>query len=201
MQRPIGSDARRRRTAGTSGFTLLEVLAAVLIFAVTFTALAGHSMSWVRSQGVSDRRMRAALLADERMTALESQLALGQTPVIDEQEEDEEEFRITVSVEPWAPPIELEAAPEAPAPARRPERAAGDEPSLFAPTPEFPDGFLRRLHVRVEWDEGLEVFAVTRTTFAADSQAVNTVLDAAGLGEPPEAAGPGAAVLDEGAPR
>jgi prepilin-type N-terminal cleavage/methylation domain-containing protein len=176
--------ARRPIIAGHAGFTLLEVLAAVLIFAVSFTALAGHSMSWVRSQGVSDRRLRATLIADLEMIDLESRLALGQAPPIDEEEKDGEEFRVTVTVEPWIPPFELgatDAADRATA-----GRAADDAPSLLSPRPENPDGFLRRLQVRVEWDEGIDVHSVSRTTFALDSAAANAVLDGAGLGEPPD---------------
>ncbi|MGH0034841.1 MAG: type IV pilus modification PilV family protein [Myxococcota bacterium] len=183
MDRPTRSESRRPQRAG---FTLLEVLAAILIFMLTFTAFAGQFNGLLRGQGESSRRIRAALIADEELVALESQLAVGQTPVVDEQEKDQEEFRITVTVEPWLPPLQLEPAPGTPG-------AESDDdapPSLLAPTPENPDGVLRRLHVRVEWDEGIDTYAATRTTFALDREAANALLASAGLGEAPDSGVP-----------
>jgi prepilin-type N-terminal cleavage/methylation domain-containing protein len=170
-----------------SGFTLLEVVAAVLIFAVTFTALAGHSMSWVRSQGVSDRRIRAGLIADRELLQMETQLELGQMPPVDEEEKDEEEFQVTVSVEPWVPPFDLAAAQTPGSPGQpTPSRPSDSVPSLLTPTRENPEGPLRRIRVRVAWDEGIDTLEVSRTTFALDRDAANAVLESLGLGEAPD---------------
>jgi len=67
---PATAAARRGR-----GFTLLEVLAAVAILAVWFILIAGTAMQGLRAEGISRRRLEAAMIADQAMAELRQQVA------------------------------------------------------------------------------------------------------------------------------
>lgn len=179
MRRKTRADDREPRAP--AGFTLLEVLAAVLIFAVAFTTLAGHTMSWVRAEGITTRRLQASLLADDQMADLEARVALGDTPPLGEEETEQGDFRLTVSVEPWQPPFSVED-PNAS------DSRAGAAVSLFRPGKDDPNGVLRQIRVVVRWDEGFEEHAVNRTTFAVDAEAARQLLEGAGFAPPGSAA-------------
>jgi prepilin-type N-terminal cleavage/methylation domain-containing protein len=193
------SRGRRR-----GGFTLLEVMAAVLVLGLVYTALSTAAMEGLRSEGISRRRTQASLLADRWLSELEMQLALGQVPESGEQEEDVENFRIGVRVAPYDPTPLLEAIERAekerglpvkrlagPAQTRMPTApaagAAGQAPqiqTLFEPPRAGQEGRLRRIDVWVAWQEGDEEERVTRTTFAFDASGLEGVFpERGGAGE------------------
>ncbi len=169
-------ERRYAAPAPGAGFTLLEVLAAVLIFAVVFTTLAGHSMDWVRNEGVSERRMRASLIADEILSDLEAGISLGSLPETGEDESERDEFTVVTEIEPWDPPFDLSLGDTDDG------GAEADGASLLATTRSNPDGVLRRIRVRVGWLDGLDEHEVSRTTFAYDAEAAGRLLEAAGIG-------------------
>jgi prepilin-type N-terminal cleavage/methylation domain-containing protein len=175
----------RSRRARGAGFTLLEVLAAVAVFAVFATLLAEQAMQGMRYEGDARRRMRASLLADRALWQVEAGLKLGAPPQPKQEvTETEDEFRVQLDIQPLdlaqlglAPPAE--AAGEA----RAPAAAAG-----ALPLP------LYHVSVRVAWLDGIVEQAVTRTTFAFDGTAVAQALGSAEAEqqqEQPEAAPPG----------
>lgn len=70
--------ADRRRRSGRGGFTLIEVLIAMVLLAIGLLALAGLGTSAVRTVGLADRNTRAAALAS---AWLEDGLSLLRRPV------------------------------------------------------------------------------------------------------------------------
>jgi len=194
-----------------AGFTLLEVMAAVLVLGLLYTVLAETAMRGLRSEGISRRRTEASLLADDRLSQLELQLALGEVPKSGEEEEAVDPYRIVVRVQPYDPSPLLEAieklqkerepkhpagssAPKTPAaPAQAAAAAAGGAQgaptlqSLFTPPRAGEEGRFRRIDVSVAWPDGDQEESVSRTTFAFDTSGLDDVFP--GRGKQPGAGG------------
>jgi prepilin-type N-terminal cleavage/methylation domain-containing protein len=166
----------RRRT---SGFTLLEVMAAVALLGLFGAVLAQQAIEGMGYEGDASRRMRASFLADRALWQVEAGLKLGAPPQPKQEEEETEDgYRVRVEVQPLdvtqlglAPPADASGETENP-----PDAAA-------LPLPLF------TVLVRVAWIEGLVEQAVTRTTFAFDGTAVAQALGAE-AGQQPEAPEP-----------
>jgi prepilin-type N-terminal cleavage/methylation domain-containing protein len=60
------------RLRGRRGFTIVELLVAIMVFSVGVLALAGTSASIVSMSGNANRRVQAASLASSRFEALRS---------------------------------------------------------------------------------------------------------------------------------
>lgn len=136
-----------RRCEGRRGFSLLEVLAAVAILGILYATLARVGIQGVRSEGESKRRLEASLLADLQLSDIETGMD-GQTPPeVGVTELEQDEFAITVEIEPY----DLDGA------------LAGDS------VPETPaESPFRRVHVVVSWEEGFRELQVERTTYGFD---------------------------------
>ncbi|HEB91349.1 MAG TPA: hypothetical protein ENI85_17365 [Deltaproteobacteria bacterium] len=160
---PTGPDRRPLR-----GLTLLEVLAAAMIFAMVMTVLIGTSSTAVHHVGVSARRLEANLIADEVLADLEIQMRQGIAPAVDEDESTRDLF--TVRVTRTSVGASGGAAPEV-APA--PSLGAGDVASLLGS--ELPEvaKHLQQYEIEVAWIEQSGPQHVTRTTFAFDWQAAS----------------------------
>jgi prepilin-type N-terminal cleavage/methylation domain-containing protein len=159
-----------------TGFTLLEVLAAVAILAILYTVLAGSAMDGLLAEGLSKRRLEASLLADHWLADLELQLNAGGSPALGELEEEDGDFRVRVTVEPFDLILpELETGNTAPKPVL-------SDLSLDRTSP------LRLIQIRVSWLEAETEYQVTRTTFGFDANA----LDPSKLPQPEATAQPGA---------
>lgn len=150
-----------RRSA--RGFTLLEVLASVLVLGLVFTMLAEVAIVGLRSEGIDRRRAEASLLADQELALLESLLATG-TPLENGLTEKEQEpYRIAIEVLPedvmalLPPPVLEEALPE----------DEGELATLLVD--DRGDSRVQRIRVVVEWDEGVEIERVERTTHTFDT--------------------------------
>lgn len=165
------SSVSPRRQRAASGFTLLEVLGAVAILGIWYVILAGIAIQGLRTEGESERRIRASLLADEVMAELEAQTARGAVPQISSSEDEREEFIVRLNVE----NLDLPLAPAEDA-ARDPGETGPIEGSLFAPGP---DGTapLRSMRVEVAWIEGASERSVARTTYAFDLESVRSLLE------------------------
>lgn len=181
------SDARRRRLrSGAAAFTLLETLAAVAVLALVYVTLARVGIAGLREEGESDRRLRAALLADARVADLEAQALSGQSLTPGDTDEPAGEFTLSVAIEPFE--LTLPAPPEAAAKRLRDVKGAadaakavaGDAPkaSLFAPVAPGQPAPGRRIRVRVVWDEGATEESVLRETYALDLAAAAPLLEA-----------------------
>jgi prepilin-type N-terminal cleavage/methylation domain-containing protein len=166
------------------GLTLLEVLAALAIFAVVMTVLIGTSTSAVHRAAVSARRLEANLLADAVVADLEIQMRQGVAPVVDRTEwkTEDEQYLIrllnrTLQEALAAPTTTLaeEADGAASPPPAGPGATqigggAGIGTLLAGELPEVAK-HLRQYDVEVSWMDVDGPESLTRTTFAFDWQA------------------------------
>jgi type II secretory pathway pseudopilin PulG len=178
-------------------FTLLEVMAAVLVLGMLYAVLATAAIRGLRSEGESKRRLEASLLADRWLSDLELQLALGQVPQKGAQQEQIESYVVSTNVLPFDPTAMMEVgqdflkkrgverrAPSRPTQSSTPQQPAvpgAEEAGPTAPDPALAgqslltppragdDGRLRRIDVVVSWYEGEVEERVTRTTFGFDT--------------------------------
>jgi prepilin-type N-terminal cleavage/methylation domain-containing protein len=162
-----------------AGFTLLEVLAAFLIFAVLFTVLAGTASQAFRSEGTNRRRLEASLLADEKLAEL-----LESTPKIGEESEEEDIFFISTSVSPLdADMLGIDLTPERDD--RRDSRGSRDDDtptSILAPKGPQEESPLLRIDLLIEWEEGEHRLAVRRSTIALDLSSLESAFSGGGGG-------------------
>lgn len=163
--RPRSERGRARR-----GFTLLEVLGAVLVLALLYSVLAEVAIQGLRAEGESRRRLEASLFADELLADIEASIDDGDIPLVGVSVEEEDPYIIELEVNP------MEAG------ALLPPGALGEDQTLASrmgnETDESP---LREILLRVSWSEGDRELSVTRTTLA---------LETAGLAPPPGGEGP-----------
>jgi prepilin-type N-terminal cleavage/methylation domain-containing protein len=148
------------------GFTLIEVMAAVLVLGLLYTVLAGAAMRGLRSEGIDRRRADAEMVADREITMIETDLAAGIELEDGLAEREEEPFKISSNVEPFDV-LALLPAPVQSEIARDSDRNA---PSVLHD--ERGQSRMRRISVVVEWDEAGEPEIVERTTFAFDPAVV-----------------------------
>lgn len=176
---------RARRHA--RGLTLLEVLAATMIFALVMTVLVGTSTTAVHRSGVAARRLEANLLADAIVADLEIDMRKQIAPVLERTEWTTEDENYVVRVqnrsiqEALAAPAEtvadevaeangaLSPGPSGPG-ATQIGGGAGIGTLLAGELPEVAK-HLRQYDIEVVWigPDGPE--SLTRTTFAFDWQA------------------------------
>jgi type II secretory pathway pseudopilin PulG len=173
---------RGRSAARGAGFTLLEVLAAFLIFAVLFTVLAGTASEAFRSEGANRRRLEASLLADAKLAELEEE-----TPEIGEESEEDDIFLITTSVSPLTAEmlgLELDLDPDRGQEERRSRDDDGLAPtSILSPDTAQNEAPLRRIDLLVEWQEGDRNLVIRRSTIALDTSGLPGFPGGEALGE------------------
>lgn len=209
-----------RRPRGERGLTLLEVLAATMIFALVMTVLIGTSSTAVHRAGRAARRLEANQLADALVADLEIQMRAKIAPVVEKTEwtTEDEEYVIRVQnrsiQEALAAPAETvadgaadAATPALPAPgATQIGGGTGIGALLAGELPEVAK-HLRQYDIEIVWIGADGPESVTRTTFAFDWQAAQlefaALFEAAGGGTTgPDGQEPeidGAAPLDPGA--
>ena len=170
------------RFRSKSGFTLLEVMAAVALLAILYTVLARVAIEGLRGENDSQRRLEAALLADARIaesfTALSSGFVL---PDFGHKESAEGDFTLALDVTPFIPPAEWGLG-----------ESAGAAPGLFAPAPGGPGAqALRTVQLTVSWLEGAEKRQISRTIYLLDFNRVSAMAATAEQNNP-EGSGNGA---------
>lgn len=168
MKRPAGG---ARSLRARTGFTLFEVLAAVLVLGLIYTWLASINIEGLRAEGTSRRRLEASLLADAALATVEEAIALGTTPPLGATEETQGDYQVSVS----AAPIDI--TPWLGEDALPPE---GVSQSLLTLPTSGDEAFLRRIDVAVRWIEGVDEYEVHRTTFAYDTSALASLFPAEG---------------------
>lgn len=151
-----------RSRAAKNGFTLVEVMAAVLVLGLLYTVLASSAMRGLRSEGIDRRRADAEMIADRELTTIETEIASG-VPLEDGLAEREEEpYKVSSNVEPF------DVLSLLPAPLHAEIVRDTDPKAASLLHDERGQSRVRRISVVVEWDEAGEPDHVERTTFAFD---------------------------------
>jgi len=165
------------------GFTLIEVMAAVLVLGLLYTVLASAAMRGLRAEGTDRRRADAAMIADRELSALEAELASGAALEDGLVQHEQEPYIVRLDVEPvdvlaMLPRDLLKGV-------ARPDPKA---PSVLHD--ERGQSRVHRVSVVVAWDEAGEPDQVERITYAFDTSALSQYFPSEGN------AGAGAASQD-----
>jgi type II secretory pathway pseudopilin PulG len=163
--------AERARRVG-AGFTLLEVLGAVVVIGVSFTLLARANIQALRAENVARRQLEASLLADRALAEIEAGLLTGSAPGVGNDERQEGGFVVRVAVEPLE--LGLDPLPER-APAAFGSNDGG--PTLLAAPGRAEGSPLRLVRIEVAWPHAGAELAVLRETFVFDQSAVQSILE------------------------
>ena len=162
---------RPSERAPGAGFTLLEVMAAVVVLGLVYVVVAQGAMQGLQTEGDASRRLRASLLADRVLSGIELGLVQGSAPPMGESETSEGEFTVVVEVDPFDLATLLEGATEQ---GQGPERSTS-EFELLDPSRGGVPAILS-IAVRVIWTEGISEQEVTRESFAFDLEAAAPLL-------------------------
>jgi hypothetical protein len=147
------------------GFTLFEVLGAVSLLAIVYMLLATVAYQGLRSEGKSQRILKASLLADRELGEFEAKIDEGLIPELGITEGSEEDgLLVTWEVTPLEMPFLVEGA-EAPT-----DQEAAVFDAIFTSPLDGDPAFVQIL-LMVSWLEAGQEMSVTRTTFAADQNA------------------------------
>jgi prepilin-type N-terminal cleavage/methylation domain-containing protein len=161
------------------GLTLLEVMAAVALLGILYTYLAQAAIQGVHTAGQSRQRMEASLLVDEELARLETGLATGVALPDGVHEDEREDFVVVTEVTPFPLPESITLPVPVPG-----SPTAGDRPSLFGGRDANDPGLVRRIQIRVLWQDGIFERSVERTTFGYDKEATEALLERLEAGNP-----------------
>ena len=162
------------RSARSIGFTLLEVLAGILVLGLLYTVLASAAIRGLRSEGTDRRRAEASLVADRELASIESQIATGAPLENGVVEREEAPYTIVVDVQ----PEDVLALLPAPLYDEIVRGADPDVPTLLVD--EKGESRVQRLTIVVEWDESGEPDRVARTTYAFDTSQLGELFPSGG---------------------
>jgi prepilin-type N-terminal cleavage/methylation domain-containing protein len=163
--------SRRRSERGRArrGFTLLEVLGAVLVLGMLYSVLAEVAIQGLRAEGESRRRLEASLYADELLSDIEASIAAGDVPPLGLSLEEEEPYIIELEVSPIDANVLF------------PPGTLGEEETLAslmgAQTDESP---IREIALTISWPEGDRELSVKRTTIGLGAMEFDAVPGDAG---------------------
>lgn len=166
---PRAAQHRPRRRAG---FTLFEVMAAVIVLGMLYSVLATSAIQGLRSEGQSRRRLEASLIVDELLLELEAELAGGETPPIGTSESEMEPYVVVMDVRPFDLASYLGeiggigGEEDATLPLEQ------IESPLLVPPDQPEESVLRIVDLAVRWREAEGEHEVRRTTFVYDAAAV-----------------------------
>jgi prepilin-type N-terminal cleavage/methylation domain-containing protein len=111
------------------GFTLLEVLAAVVVLGLAYVALGSSGIQGLQHEGEARRRLGASLLADAALGDIEANVEAGGAPPLGQDETDQGDYRVTVEVAPYSVVIPDEAPADGKRLGRAKSRLGGDQPA------------------------------------------------------------------------
>lgn len=173
MPTELAAQRSSRFRRSERGLTLLEVLAAVALLGLVYTALASKATQGVMSESDSLRRFHASLLADQTLAEIETTAAMKETPELGKREEESEDeiYLVTTEVSPWNVP--LPPAPEGTPAATSGARTSNAESILGGSGTD--SGALLQVTVRVSWQDGIGERSVERVTFVLDSARIQAL--------------------------
>jgi prepilin-type N-terminal cleavage/methylation domain-containing protein len=179
----------RLRKNRHDGFTLLEVLGAVAILGISYMVLATAAIQAMQGIGQSQRRLEASLIADQTLIDVEISTETGQLVEPKLVTWQDSHFEVTLEI------IDLSEIHQG-------KGLQGGGTSLleflgkeskgaFAPFREsnLLLGYLREVHITVQWLEGGNELYVTRTAFIYDQQGWIENEQEAGQAPPDEGVG------------
>jgi prepilin-type N-terminal cleavage/methylation domain-containing protein len=182
-------------------FTLIEVMAAVLILGLFVTVLSEMLVRASRFEGDTRQLAEAAAVADREVAKLEESLLRGSAPAIGKTESREEPWLVTTEVTPFDATLLPGAAP---APSAQPQRAEGDAASpgswLASPSAQQNPPLLA-VDVFVTWEDAAvdaetgEPLGIHRRTYALNPAALESL---PGEGEDGGSGGEDSGLEDEG---
>ena len=195
-----------RRRRWDRAFTLLEVMAAVALLGTVYTVLGGAGIQGLQHEGESRRRIQASMVADMLLAELEAGADAGQVPPPGKEERQQDEFTVQIEVA----PLDL-IVPDDPNPLPQPAVGGTQTSGLNGNPSSLPKELassllhgegnspspLRRITVRVGWNEGWGDRSVVRTTYALDAQSAQqelAALDASAAAAAPAVGAPVVAV-------
>jgi hypothetical protein len=160
----------------------------VAILGIAYITLGSSGIQGLQHEGEARRRFQASLLADSALADVETQLEAGVTPPLGQNEEEADGFKVSIEVSPFSIDIPEEADATGKRLGKARSRLGGSEaqaqpviqgPSLLGggkgPGAASP---LRKIDVRVVWNEGFGERTVARTTFGLDREAAAPTIDA-----------------------
>lgn len=164
-----------RSSGKQAGLTLLEVLAATMIFVMVMTVLIGTSTSAVHRSGKAAMRLEANLVADAFLGDLEIQIKQRIAPTIEQAESNREDFTIQMKRASLlgeatdGPALGLNGFDEE----DESDSGSGAREIAGLLAGELPEvvKHLYQYDIEVSWIDSSGVQSVTRTTFAFDWQA------------------------------
>jgi prepilin-type N-terminal cleavage/methylation domain-containing protein len=170
------------------GFTLLEVLAAVAILGIAYITLGSSGIQGLQHEGEARRRLEASLLADSVLFDIEDAIEWDVAPSLGEEEREEGDFTIAVTVSPFSIVVPEESGRDGKRldDARSRLGGSGEQArppaipgsSLLGGSGPGAASPLRRIDVQIIWNEGFGERTVSRTTFALDRDAALGTLQA-----------------------
>jgi prepilin-type N-terminal cleavage/methylation domain-containing protein len=177
-----------KRTRRSQGFTLLEVLAAVMVFSVWFTAIASAVMASAAREMRSHHHIEASLLADRALADVEASMLVGVPALFDGDAYSDDVYEVSIEQRPF----DISGALDAGA------LPAGLDASALLPGGSLP---LLQIDIEVVWLDGFAEVRVTRRGYVLDPAALQSaaaLFDASAAAALPPAATPPAPSGDTG---
>ena len=168
---------------------MLEVLAAVAILGIAYITLGSSGIQGLQHEGEARRRFLASLRADSELSDIEAGLEAGVAQELGTREREEGDFKIEVEIAAFPLDFPEEKGEGGKRLGNARSRLGGSDaqaPQPVIPGPSLLGGErgpgavspLRKIDVRILWNEGFGERAVSRTTFALDREAARGTLDA-----------------------
>ncbi|MCP5067908.1 MAG: prepilin-type N-terminal cleavage/methylation domain-containing protein [bacterium] len=165
------ADTPRPDRSTRSGFTLLEVMVAIMALGIAMTLLTTVAIDGMRLEGDAYRRLGASRVADQLLADLESGLLGGVVPEVGQRELEIEGFTVVVEANPVDPAelgIDLSER----------DREAGPLDAFESDARAGTPSPLLEIQIAVSWQEGIYTQHVRRTTFSFDAASVASALPA-----------------------
>ncbi|MCP5058212.1 MAG: prepilin-type N-terminal cleavage/methylation domain-containing protein [bacterium] len=147
------------------GFTLLEVMVAIMALGIAVTMLTRTAVDGMRLEGDAYRRLGASRVAGQLMADLESGMIGGVVPEVGQRELEVEGFVVVVEASPVEPSdLGIDLGDR--------DRDSGPLTALVGDDRQSTGPPLLEIQIAVTWQEGLYTQEVRRTTFSFDAASV-----------------------------